>query len=144
MTVTRGEAEDIFARDLAPFEAAVNGAATVPVTQDQFDALVSLAFNIGAHGFAGSTVVHKLNLGDLAGAADAFLMWVHPPELRARREAERAQFLGGARAAAASEPVPPARTTAAPRQGAPQAAATPKRPGLLDRIWIALTFRKAA
>jgi GH24 family phage-related lysozyme (muramidase) len=35
------------------------------------DACVSLAFNIGGHGFTGSTVVQKINTGDMAGAADA-------------------------------------------------------------------------
>ena len=93
MTITRDEAEAIFAADLAPFEAAVAGATPATLTQNQFDACVSLAFNIGAPGFMGSTVVHKLAAGDHTGAADAFLMWVHPPELAARRRAERAQFL---------------------------------------------------
>ena len=93
MTVTPAEAEAIFAADLAPFEEAVNRAVTARLTVNQFDALVSLAFNIGANGFAGSAVVHRLDTGDHTGAADAFLMWVHPPELVARRRAERAQFL---------------------------------------------------
>jgi lysozyme len=93
MTITREEAEAIFAADLAPFEAAVRSAVSASLTCNQFDALVSLAFNIGARGFAGSTVVHKLEAGDFTGAADAFLMWAHPPELASRRRAERAQFL---------------------------------------------------
>ena len=93
MTITRSEAEAIFAADLAPFEAAVAAAVPASLTANQFDACVSLAFNIGVHGFVGSTVVHKLDAGDHTGAADAFLMWVRPPELAARRRAERAQFL---------------------------------------------------
>ncbi len=93
MTITRPEAEAIFAADLAPFEAAVGRAVSATLTRNQFDALVSLAFNIGIRGFAGSTVVHKLETGDFTGAADAFLMWGHPPELASRRRAERAQFL---------------------------------------------------
>jgi lysozyme len=52
MTITRNEAEAIFAADLAPFEAAVLRAVAAPLTQNQFDALVSLAFNIGTRGFA--------------------------------------------------------------------------------------------
>ncbi len=107
LRITREEAEAIFARDLAPFEQAVARAVAVPLGTNQFDACVSLAFNIGAPGFAGSTVVHKLNARDPAGAADAFLMWVHPPELRRRREAERAQFLRPDAPAPQPAPVPP-------------------------------------
>lgn len=93
MTITLAQALDYLAADLWPVEKAVNSAIKVPMTQNQFDAMVSLAFNIGAGGFTGSTVVHKFNAHDPKGAADAFLMWEHPPELRKRREAERAQFL---------------------------------------------------
>ena len=93
MTISRAEADAIFAGDLAPFEAAVDRATPASTGTNQFDACVSLAFNIGVRGFIGSTVVHKLVAGDVSGAADAFLMWEHPPELRQRREAERAQFL---------------------------------------------------
>jgi len=64
-----------------------------PISQHAFDACVSLAFNIGTNGFMGSTVVHKINEGDMAGAADAFLMWDRPPDLIRRRQAERAQFM---------------------------------------------------
>jgi lysozyme len=126
MAITRAEADAIFAADLAPFEAAVSRTVAAPLTQNQFDALVSLAFNIGARGFAGSTVVHKLADGDHTGAADAFLMWVHPPELAARRRAERAQFL---------RPDDP--TPAAP-------AATAAGPHLLPRAAPSLWARIAA
>lgn len=91
--ITRDEADRILARDLVQFEDAVNHAIKKPMTQNEFDAMVSLAFNIGAHGFTGSTVVHRFNLGEKDGAADAFLMWEHPPSLRGRREDERRQFL---------------------------------------------------
>lgn len=93
MTITEAEADAILADDLKVFERAVNRAITIPITQNQFDALVSLAFNIGVNGFVGSTVVHKLNSGNVMGAADAFLMWERPIELKARRIAERKQFL---------------------------------------------------
>ncbi len=93
MRITQAQADAILARDLAPFEAAVDRAVPAGATVNQFDACVSLAFNIGVGGFTGSTVVHKFGAGDPAGAADAFLMWMHPPELRQRRNGERAQFL---------------------------------------------------
>lgn len=93
MRITKAQADAFLAADLAPMEAAVNGSIKVPMTQNMFDACMSLAFNIGAHGFIGSTVVHKLNAGDKKGAADAFLMWSKPVVLKQRRAGERKQFL---------------------------------------------------
>ena len=93
MTISRAQADALLAADLAPMEAVVNAAAPRGMPQNAFDACVSLAFNIGAHGFAGSTVARKIASGDMAGAADAFLLWSKPPELMGRRRAERAQFL---------------------------------------------------
>lgn len=92
MKITQEHADAILVDDLAPFEAAVNTAG--PMTQNQFDALVSLAFNIGAPAFMGSTVRRLMAAGDTAGAADAILKWDKPAVLKGRREAERAQFLG--------------------------------------------------
>lgn len=97
MTITAAESDAILTRDLAQFEWAVEGAVKVPVQQHEFDAMVSLAFNIGGAAFARSSVVRKLNAGDRAGAANAFLLWKNAggkPILLKRREAERKQFLG--------------------------------------------------
>lgn len=96
LTITKQQADDILTRDLATFEAAVLGAVKVPLGPHEFDALVSLAFNIGANAFKQSTVVRKLNAKDRAGAADAFLMWKNAggkPILLKRRQEERKQFL---------------------------------------------------
>ncbi|WP_131114308.1 lysozyme [Lichenihabitans psoromatis] len=100
MMISQTEAETIFASDLAPFEAAVKKAITRAATQNQFDAMVSLAFNIGSAGFRGSSVVRRFNAGDLGAAADAFLLWNKAggrvvAGLAKRRAAERAQFLIG-------------------------------------------------
>lgn len=105
MTITKEEADSILADDLKVFEAAVNRDVTVPMTQNQFDAMVSLAINIGATGFTGSTVVHKMNSGSVMGAADAFLMWEKPIELRSRRISERAQFLAPGPLVGKNDPV---------------------------------------
>lgn len=96
--ITEQQAETFLAEDLAVFELTVNSAVKVPVTQNQFDALVSLAFNIGGANFAGSTLVKKLNAGDPRGAADQFLRWkfADGKEMRGlvrRRAAERELFL---------------------------------------------------
>jgi lysozyme len=98
MAITVEEADAILMRDLAASEAAVLAAVAVPLSQTQFDALVSLAFNIGGGAFAGSTLVRKLNAGDVEGAADQFLVWNKAGGrtlrgLVTRRQSERAQFL---------------------------------------------------
>jgi len=97
LSITPAQASDILAQDLAQFEHAVEAAVNMPLADHEFDALVSLAFNIGAQAFSRSTLVRRLNAGDRAGAAEAFLMWANAggkPLLLARRKAERKQFLG--------------------------------------------------
>jgi len=96
LTITSAECDEIFARDIAKYEATVNSAVKVQISQTEFDALVSLCFNIGQGGFARSTVVKRLNTGDRAGAAKAFLMWNKPKEIIGRRTGEMRQFLSGA------------------------------------------------
>ncbi len=97
MTITESEAEQLLRDDLDRFEASV--ARCVPnATQNEFDAMVSLAFNIGTAGFERSSVLKRLLAGDKAGAADAFLMWNKAggrvlAGLTRRRQAERELFL---------------------------------------------------
>ena len=84
---------DLFRRDVAKYEAAVNRAVKVPVTQAQFDALVSFHYNTGAIGRA--SLVKRLNAGDVAGAAAGFMAWKKPPEIIPRRKAEQELFAKG-------------------------------------------------
>lgn len=93
LVITRQEVDEILSRDLRQYEDAVSAAVRVPLTQGQFDALVSFCFNIGTGGFRKSTVVRRLNGGDYKGAAAAFMMWNKPPEIKGRRDSERKQFL---------------------------------------------------
>jgi lysozyme len=98
-TITQARAEQLLAADLLRFETAVTNAVRVPLTQEQTDALISLAYNIGVGNLLKSTLLRKLNAGDVAGAADQFLVWTHAgaevlPGLVKRRAAERALFLG--------------------------------------------------
>lgn len=98
MKITAAESDEILARDLATFEKAVTDAVKVPLTQNQFDALVSLAFNIGAGAFSKSTLVRRLNAKDYQGAAEQFLVWNKAggkvvKGLVTRRVKERALFL---------------------------------------------------
>ncbi len=59
--ITETQADALFASDLAPFETAVRDSITVGLQQYEFDALVIFAFNIGASGFKGSSVVKLIN-----------------------------------------------------------------------------------
>jgi lysozyme len=98
-TCTQAQADAWFQSDVAWACRVVNNDVDVAMTQGQFDALVSLCFNIGGGNFHGSTLLRKLNGGDAAGAADQFLLWNHvggvvSDGLTRRRAAERALFLG--------------------------------------------------
>ena len=70
----------------------------VKVSQNQFDAMVSLAYNIGTGAFLKSTLLKKVNAGDFAGAGEEFLRWnkANGKEvlgLTRRREREKQLFL---------------------------------------------------
>ena len=66
------EAEAALRAEMAKHEAAVEAMVTVPLNQGQFDALVSLSYNIGAAAVARSTLLAHLNAGDYARAASHF------------------------------------------------------------------------
>lgn len=72
----------------------------VPLYQHEFDAYVSMAYNIGVGNFCKSTLVKKLNAGDYTGACSEMKHWVYQkgkvlPGLVRRREAEYRQCMGG-------------------------------------------------
>lgn len=92
MTITKEENNSILLRDLAPIEKQVNSNVKVPITQNQYDAFVSIIFNVGP-GFLRSTAMKRLNAGDYKGAAEAIMMWNKPPEIIGRRATEKNQFL---------------------------------------------------
>ena len=98
ITLSQGEATELLRRDLRTTEAAVNAATEdVELSQSQFDALVSLTFNIGVTAFRESTLLKRLLSGDVAGAAAEFGRWVIAgkkvvPGLVARRKAEAELF----------------------------------------------------
>ncbi|MGU3417784.1 lysozyme [Methylobacterium sp. D54C] len=91
LVLTQAEADALFAVDLAPTVAAVRAALAKPVPQPFFDACCSLGFNVGAPGFAQSSIVRLANAGDLPQAVEAFLMWDRPAAIVPRRQAERDQ-----------------------------------------------------
>jgi lysozyme len=97
MTCTLEEAQQFLCDDVAEAVAAVNHLVTIQLSQGEFDALVDFTFNLGIGNFASSTLLKKLNAGDIEGAADEFLKWdvaggQHVAGLLKRRQAERALF----------------------------------------------------
>ena len=73
--ITLEQAEEYLRHDLRQFEVDVNNLVKVPLTQNQFDALTSIVYNIGSGAFSKSTLLKKLNERDYKGAADQFLVW---------------------------------------------------------------------
>lgn len=100
LVITKAEADRRFANRLAKeFEPAVSRAITVPIKQEMFDAMVSLAYNIGVANFKNSTLVNLVNQGMKADAALQFIRWDKAAGKRMlgllrRRSAEMAFFLG--------------------------------------------------
>lgn len=95
--ISREMAEALLVKDLAAFAAGVARRLTAPVSQHQFDALVSFAYNAGLGNLQRSTLLKRVNTGDHAGAAIEFAKWtrakgVELPGLVKRRAAERALF----------------------------------------------------
>ena len=98
MTIKQETADRVLKTGLVSYESDVSRLVKVGLTQGQFDALVSFAYNLGARALSTSTLLRKLNAGDYAGAADEFLRWNKAGGkvlngLTRRREAERALFL---------------------------------------------------
>ena len=84
--------------NLAKYQDAVERYVQVHVTQGQFDALTSFAYNLGMRALKDSTLLRKLNSGDVAGAAAQFDKWVYAGSTRLaglvrRRRAEKELFL---------------------------------------------------
>jgi lysozyme len=101
-------ADDLLIEDVYYFEVGVNDLVKVPLTQAQFDALLSFSFNVGldqdpddiAEGLGDSTLLRKLNKGDYENAGLEFLRWDKDngkvvKGLTRRRKAESNLFLHG-------------------------------------------------
>ncbi|QNQ52574.1 lysozyme [Serratia liquefaciens] len=98
MVIDQATAERLLKCGLVQYEQGVNQLVKVIITQGQFDALVSFAYNLGLRSLSTSTLLRKLNAGDKQGAADEFGKWVNAGGVRLnglvkRREAERKLFL---------------------------------------------------
>ena len=114
MVITEVEAGKLLLKDLAWVEAAVNKHVTSPLTQQQYDALCSFIYNVGAGAFGKSTLLRRLNEGDYDAAANQLPRWNKQKKvvlsgLTRRRAAEKALFL--------SKPLAPTKAAKKPKGG---------------------------
>jgi lysozyme len=102
LTIAAKDAHDLLVHDLRPVEALVSSLIYAPLMQAQFDALVSLAYNISPGQFRDSEIVRNLNAGDHLAAANGFDLWrkarlggrvIVVDALVRRRAAEKSMFL---------------------------------------------------
>jgi lysozyme len=96
--ISKEEAEQLLKYDLGKYEYGVSQMVQVPLNVNQFDSLVSFAYNCGLDALRTSTLLKKLNAKDYQGAAKEFDKWVHAggktlAGLVRRRAEEKALFL---------------------------------------------------
>ncbi|MCK9565333.1 MAG: lysozyme [Methanothrix sp.] len=108
--ITRDQAYELLRLDVAVAEHVVNAYVTVPLTQSQFDALVSFAYNVGSGNFRNSDLLTKLNTGDYDSVSIELNKWVYGsgkvlPGLVTRRRDEWALFQSEGLASGASRQV---------------------------------------
>lgn len=118
MEITEAQATERLLRDMAPFERAVEALIDVPLSDNQFAALVIFAYNIGIKAFANSSLRKELNKGNYECVPHQLMKWVKTTingkkvisnGLVTRRSAEAGLWAAGAPAASASVPVEPAK-----------------------------------
>lgn len=98
--ITRVEAQQLLEGDIQRYVVAVNKLITHPLSQSQFDALVSFTYNVGITALTGSTLRRRLNEGKVAEAANEFGKWVNGdgkrlPGLVKRRFLEKQMYEKG-------------------------------------------------
>lgn len=97
-SVTKEQAEALLRKSVAGFEKSIKKLVSVPLNQNQYDALVSFTYNVGAGALKRSTLLKKLNSGDYSAAADELLRFTRSngkvlEGLEKRRQKERGLFL---------------------------------------------------
>jgi lysozyme len=104
-SITEAEASELLIKDLVSRETAVSEMIKIPINQNQFDALISFAYNLGISALRGSTLLRYLNSRKFDMAAGEFLKWnkatvkgqmVTLAGLAKRRKAEKDLFIKAA------------------------------------------------
>jgi lysozyme len=100
MTITQAQAEDILKRDIVKYEIAVMDLVKVKLTQNQFDVLTDFAYNAGVGNLKSSTMLKKVNAGDLDAVPAELMKWAKGggkvlPGLVRRRQAAGAWWTAG-------------------------------------------------
>ena len=98
MTITQKQADDILRRDLVKYETEVFNMVRQPLTQNQYDVLVDFAYNAGVGNLKSSTMLKKINSGNLDAVPDELMKWTKGggkvlPGLVRRRQAEAAWWV---------------------------------------------------
>ena len=75
MQITEQDAEDMLKEELIEYESYINDLVTVGLNQNQFDAMVSWVYNLGAGNLKASTLLKVLNAGDYAGVSAQIMRW---------------------------------------------------------------------
>jgi lysozyme len=100
MLISKAEAENMLRRSLASYERAVSNSIKVEISQQQFDALVSFAYNVGIEGFRRSSVLRHVNARDFDRVPQSLSLWIKSkgkvlPGLVSRRAREAKLFVKG-------------------------------------------------
>lgn len=98
--ITEQQADELFDKDIEKYERCVSDAVTVELTDEQFSALVSFSYNVGATAFLNSTLLNELNNGHYVEAGNQFVVWNKSkgkvsPGLTNRRQHEQNLFNQG-------------------------------------------------
>lgn len=114
MTITAEQAQQMIEAELVETEQAVTRLVKVPITQGQFDVLVSFAYNVGTGALQSSTLLRKLGVGDYAAVPAELMKWVHGggrvlSGLVERRRAEGARWTAASAPGATPQPHPKAK-----------------------------------
>lgn len=95
-TLSVPDVMELFDKSLEKYERAIDSALKAEVTQQEYDSLVSLCYNIGCGGTERSSLIKYINSGfDMATIRMGFMMWNKPPEIIKRRQEEALLFTTG-------------------------------------------------
>jgi lysozyme len=128
MTITQAQADTILRQDLIKYERSVQDLIKVELTQNQFDVLVDFAYNAGVGNLKSSTMLKKINSGDLDAVPVELMKWTKGggkvlPGLVRRRQAAvawwtvRQDYAHTEQEDRAEPDAPPQRTMADSKQG---------------------------